>query len=346
MMKPTFKVLLGLLLVAPLMTHAEEVTKRVHRGFTRSQITALDISNKFGTIKIHDSGGDSVTVDARVTIKDVNESKGRQLLDQININIRRNGGLLEAETVIADNFRGRGNFTIDYRINIPKDRDLTVTNKFGNVVLPDLEAKGHFTVAYGNITAGNLKSPKGSAIWLELSYGKADIGSLNRSKGLVKYSKVFIGETGNMELETKYSGLDVKKINDLQLESKYDGISIGEISDISANSKYTNYNIERLNRNINLDTEYGSVRIDEVNPNFSSIDITNSYGGITIGLSGISYQIDAECDYCDVEYPQDRFKGNRSKENHRFSLNGTVGTVSTGKRVVIRSRYGGINLQK
>ena len=344
-MKPKFKLLITFLIAIPFVVQAEEVTKRIHRGFSKSQITALDISNKFGVIEIRDSGSDSVTVDALVTIRNVSESKGRELLERITINIRRTGGLLAAETVISDNFSTKGNFSIDYRVNIPKDRDLTVANKFGNVVLPDLEGKGRFTIAYGNITAGNLKSPEASGIWLDLSYGKADIGSLNRCKGIVKYSKVFVGNAGAIEVETKYSGLDVKQLDHLQLESKYDGIRIGEISDISANSKYTNYNIEKLNRNIRLNTEYGSVRIDKVDPGFSMIDITNSYGGITIGLNGISYGIEADCNYCDVKYPEDRFKGNRSKESHRVSLDGNVGAASSGKNVVIRSQYGGISLQ-
>jgi hypothetical protein len=345
-MKQKFKLVLLLLLTIPVILRAEEYDKKIHRDFPKSQITALNITNKFGTIEIRDSGGDLVTVDASVTVKDLSESKARQLLDMINIDIRKNGGLVEVETIIENNFRTKGNFTINYKINIPKDRDLTVNNKYGNLVLTDLEGKGHFTIAYGNMTAGNINYAGNSPVWLDLSYGKADIGSINNLKGLVNYSKVFVGIAGKMELETKYSGLDVKKMSDLQLESKYDGIRIGEISGISANSKYTNYNIEKLNHHLVLDTEYGSVRIDQVGPNFSTIDIKNSYGGITIGLNGLDYRLDAECEYCDVKYPADRFKGNRMKENQHFRVDGTVGSAASGKNIVIRSRYGGINLLK
>ncbi|MEN6454511.1 MAG: hypothetical protein ABFD10_09650, partial [Prolixibacteraceae bacterium] len=194
--------------------------------------------------------------------------------------------------------------------------------------------------------AGNINPKDNSPVWLDLSYGKADLGSVTNLKGLIKYSKVFAGTGGKMELETKYSGLDVKKMNDLQLESKYDGIRIGEISTISANSKYTNYTVERLTRQLILDSEYGSVRIDEVTPDFSAINITNGYGGITIGLNGLDYRLDADCEYCDVKYPAERFKGNRIKENQNFKVEGIIGSAVSGKNVVIRSRYGGINLIK
>lgn len=345
-MKRKFNLLLLLLLTLPVMLHAEIYDKKVHRDFPKSEITALDITNKFGTIEIRDSGGNLVTVDAVVTVKDVSENRAAQLFEMIDIEIRKNGSILEVETVIEDNFKMKGNFTINYKINIPRDRNLTVNNKYGNLVLADLEGKGHFTVAYGNMTGGNLKSPGNSPMWLDLSYGKADIGSINNLNGLVKYSKVFIGTAVKMELETKYSGLEVKKINDLQLESKYDGIRIGEISGILANSKYSNYTIEKLNHHLVLDTEYGSVRIDQVDPDFSKIEITNSYGGITIGMNGLNYQLDAECEYCDVKFPSDRFKGNRLNENQRVRVYGTIGSVTSGKTILIRSRYGGINLLK
>jgi hypothetical protein len=345
-MKRKFKLLFVLVLALQGVVHAGEYDKKVHRDFPKAQITALNVINKFGSIEIHDSGGNLVTVDASVTVKDVSESKARQLLDLIIIDIETIGSVLKVETVIKDNFSTKGNFTINYKINIPKDRDLTVNNKYGNLVLTDLEGQGHFTIAYGNIAAGNINHKGSSPVWLDLSYGKADLGSVSDLKGLIKYSKAFIGTAGKMELETKYSGLDVKKMNDLHLESKYDGIRIGEISGISANSKYTNYIIEKLTRQFTLNTEYGSVRIDQVGPDFSSINITNSYGGVTIGLNGLDYRLDAECEYCDVKYPGERFKGNRIKENQNLRINGTVGSVASGKNIVIRSRYGGINLIK
>ncbi len=341
-----FKLLFIALLTLPVALHAEEITKKLHRAYAKSQIAALDMVSKFGNIEIRDEGGDSVTVDARVTVKDVSGTKARQLLDMIGISIRKNGNLLEVETIIQEKFKTGGNFNIDYRINIPKDRDLTINQKFGNVVLADRTGKGSFTIAYGNLTAGNLNNPASSPLWLDLSYGKADIGSMNQLKAIVKYSKVFAGTAGKVELESKYSGLDIKRTGDLQLNSKYDGIRLGEISGLTATSKYTNYTIEKLNRYIILDTEYGSVRIDEVSPEFTKVEINNSYGGINIGMSNLDYYLDASCNYCDVKYPAERFRGNRSKENQNTEVKGNVGNASSGKTVLLRSRYGSINLTR
>jgi len=345
-MKLKFKIAVLLLTVVRISAYADEYQKKVHQGYIKSQITALDISNKFGKIEINDLGGDSVTVDAVVTIENVSENKADQLFNRININIKKSGGLINAETVITDDFKTKGNFSIDYRINIPKDRDLTVNNKFGNVILNDLEGKGRFEIAYGNLTAGTLNAPENTEIMLDLAYGKADIESVNRLNGEIKYSKLFIGTAEKMKINSKYSGLDVDKMADLQLESKYDGVRIEEISRISAISKYTNYTIDKLLKDLVIDTEYGSVRVNEVSPDFGSIEITNSYGGITIGLNEKAYNLDADCDYCDIKYPADHFAGNRIKDDHRLQVKGSIGTNAGSRKVVIRSRYGGINLTK
>lgn len=343
-MKWKFKLFVLLMGMLPLTLQAADYTKQVHQGFVKSQITALDITNKFGMIEINDLGGDSVTVDALITVESMNEAKANQLLDQIRIDIGRSGGLLTVKTILTENFQTKQNFSINYRINIPKDRNLTVSNKFGNVVLNELEGKGNFVIAYGNLTTGPLNVQTGTDFWLDLSYGKADIESVNQLAGEINYSKIYIGHAGKMKLESKYSGLNVQKLENLQLESKYDGVSIEEGGSILANSKYTNYKIGALSKELKLNTEYGSVRVDEVKPDFNRIEITNSYGGITLGLDGATYQLNAECDYCDIHYPADKFQGNRLKENTRLKVQGQVGNGDTNRQVTVTSRYGSLKL--
>ena len=103
-----------------------------------------------------------------------------------------------------------------------------------------------------------------------------------------------------------------------------------------------NYKIGILTGSLDLDNGYGSVQISKVGSKFDRIYITNSYGGISLGMNELNFRIQADCDYCDVKYPIERFKGNKVKENHRFSLEGQIG--NGGGTVSITSRYGGIKL--
>jgi hypothetical protein len=59
-------------------------------------------------------------------------------------------------------------------------------------------------------------------------------------------------------------------------------------------------------------------------------------------LNELNYKLKVDCDYCEVSYPENRYKGNKINENHKFSLDGSVG--AGGGKVTITSNYGGVKL--
>jgi len=343
-MKSIFRLTIVLLLFATTLVNAAggEFSKQYRKGWLKSGVTALQITNKFGEVKVNDAGGDSITIKVLITIDNASESRAKELMNKIHISLQKNGGLVIAETEIEENFRGNNSFSIDYLVNVPKDRDLTINNKYGNVIINELDAKGSFDVAYGSMTAGKMKAPAGNPIKIIISYGKATLETINDANMEFKYSKLYADEISQMILDTKYSTVNLHKASTITLDSKYDGINIDEIDKLKSVSKYTNYKIGMLTGSLDLDTGYGSMKINKVGAKFDKIQITNSYGGINIGLNDLNYKLKADCDYCDVNYPETRYKGNRIRENHSFSLDGNVGTG--GGTVSINSRYGGVKL--
>ncbi|MDP3644017.1 MAG: hypothetical protein Q8S54_12600 [Bacteroidota bacterium] len=345
-MKLKFNLILSFLLLSAILVHATsaEFTKNIKKGWTKSSVTALKITNKFGEVRINDTGGDSVTIKVMITIDNASESKAKELMNKIQVNFQKTGGLVSAETNIEENFRNNKSFSIDYLVNIPKDRELNITNKYGNLILNELDAKGFFDISYGSMTAGKIRTPANTPVKIILNYGKADLETINDADLEFKYSKLYANEINHLVLDAKYSTVNLHKVGKLTLDSKYDGINIDEIANLNSISKYTNYKIGLLTGSFDLDTGYGSVRISKVDAKFDNIRITNSYGGITVGLNELNYMLKADCDYCEVNYPENRYKGDRIRDNHRFSLNGSVGTG--GGKVSITSRYGGIKLEE
>ncbi|HLN74844.1 MAG: hypothetical protein ACM3O8_07495 [Methylococcaceae bacterium] len=344
-MKSIFSIMLALLLATSTLVSAAgaDYTKNIKKAWPKSAVTALKVTNKFGDIKINDLGGDSVTIKVIITVENNSESKAKDLIDKISVDFDKSGGLVSAETNIEEDFRSRQNFSINYQVNIPKNKDLDITNKYGNVVINDLEGKGTFNISYGSMTAGSIKIPSGSQAVVNVNYGSADIESVNEAAMVFKYSKLNGGEFGQLNLDSKYSpGINLHRVNNLHLDSKYDNISIDELGNLKSESKYSSYKIGLIHETFDLNTGYGSVRINEVDAKFKKINIENSYGGVNINLNNLSYELKAECSYCDVNYPQDRFKGDKVKDNQNFSLDGHVGTG--GGTVTINSRYGGIKL--
>ena len=334
---------LGLLLFATQVS-AEEKTKEYNESWPASSMETLEIDNKFGEVKITNSGGSDVTIDVVITVEAPNENKANELLGQINVKFGKNGRTVKAETVIDSDFKSRSEFSIDYLVNIPSDKNLNITNKYGNTIVNVLNASGDFDIKYGNLTANELNTPSNGSMKVTLGYGKADISSSNDIEVNVSYSTMNFGGTDDLVLESKYTVINLGEASSVTADSKYDTFNFEEIESFSANTKYTHIKIEELSKSLKIDAGYGGIRVDEVGDNFESIDISNSYGEVALGLDGASYSLDAECDYCGISYPEDDFEGNRMKENHTQKLEGKVGTDSGGS-VIVKSRYGQIKLK-
>ncbi len=323
---------------------AEEKTKEYHESWLAGRVQTLEVENRFGEVKVVNEGGDSLTIDVVVTVEAPNESKADELLKQINVEFGKRGSTVKAETTIDSDFKSRNDFSIDYLINIPTDKNLDISNKYGNTLVNVLNATGKFDIQYGNFTANELNTPATGTMEIYLAYGKADVSSANDLMVEVKYSTINFGETDDLTLESKYTVINLGESSSIKAESKYDTFNFEVVESLTANTKYTHIKIEELNSFIDIDAGYGGIRVDEIAPGFESISITNSYGQVALGLNNASYNLEASCEYCGISYPENDFKGNRTKDKNTQKVEGKVGTGSGGT-VKVKSRYGEIKLK-
>lgn len=339
----TIVVLIVLSLTATGTTKAEEKQQEYHEAWPVQQVSALNVNNKFGEVRINNSGGSEVTIDVVVTVEAANERKANELLEMIEISMNKRGSTVYAETSIANNFKSQRKFSIDYTINIPSDKHLRIENKYGNTIVNRLEANGVFLIKYGNFTANELNTPAGGELLLDLKYGNGSIGEASHLTAEVGYSPLSIESLHSLHMESKYSSIEVGTAGNIQLESKYDKLDFEEVDTVSTNTKYSNLKIRKLNNSLNIESGYGGVRVAEVDPNFEFISISNSYGQISLGLDNAHYDVDAKCRYCGISYPNDAFTGNQIKENNTYQIVGKIGNLPGGK-VKIESQYGEIKL--
>jgi len=346
-MKTTFKITAILILVLAIgagkTVLGVEKSKKYNKSWSVSEVETLDITNKFGEVKFENEGGNQITIDVLITVEASSESKANSLLEKIEVDFSKSGKTAKAVTTIANNFKSNRDFSIDYVINIPSDKNLVVSNKYGNTVVNKLNANGNFNIQYGNISANELMAAANGEMNILLAYGKGNIQTTGDINLDIKYSNMTFGTVNDLILESKYSNVDFDKGRIVKIESKYDKFNFGKVKSITATTKYTNIKVAYLAANLKIETGYGGIRVGEIAPDFEAINITNSYGQISLGLNQASYTVDASCQYCGISYPEDQFKGNRMKENNSYEIDGKVGSAGGGK-IFIRSRYGEIKL--
>jgi hypothetical protein len=346
-MKSKFNFLVVILTFAFLTANADvEKKKEFHQKWATSSVETLNVVNKFGEIKINNNGGPDITVDVVVKVETESESRSEKLLNQIEVSFSKSGNTAKAVTTLEDNFNGPSKFSIDYTINIPADKNLEIDNKYGNTILNELNAHGTFNINYGNLTASKLNGPGSEGINISLGYGKADIETLSDAVVNIRYSRMNIVNSSNLKMESKYSVLSIDELKSLIVDSKYDTYKIEEAGSVSATTKYTQLNIQELKKALKINTGYGAIKVEEVSSGFESIEIENSYGAINLGIGDdVSYDVKANCDYCDIVYNSEKFKGNRISEDHSKSIEGKIGSGASTAKVIVTSRYGGIKLK-
>jgi hypothetical protein len=346
-MKPKINILAVIiisgLIFAGITASAEEKTKQYNESWPVKSVETLEISNRFGEIKVVDNGGKDVTVDVVVTVEASSEKKADELLELIDVSFGKTGNTVSAQTHIRSNFNSNKRFSINYEVNIPPDKNLNITNKYGNTFINVLNANGSFDIQYGNITVNELNTPESGSAELKLSYGKSDIEKAKDLNVTVQYSNMNFGMLNDLDLNSKYTVINIEKVGSVKAESKYDTFNFGNTNSLQANTKYTRIKINELHENLNLDAGYGGINVRKVDNTFKSVNITSSYGQIALGLNGADYSLEANCSYCGVSYPEERFSGDRISENHSRIVKGKVGTPSGGE-VYIKSRYGEIKL--
>jgi len=336
-----FSSLFVLLILFSFQTQAEKTTKRIYKSFPVSQVTKLELSNKYGNIQIDDSRKDSVVINVEIWV-DGTGSRAQKLLDNIDVEISSSGGTVSASTEFRNSFNNiNQEFSIDYHVSVPADRDLTVAQKYGNVSMNNLTGKGNFDINYGEFRAQNLLSP---ALTLDMAYSKASIESTKNFDLTIKYSKLSLSKGENMNIDSKYSGLNLGDFGEVVLDSKYDDIKFKTINNLKVNSMYTGYKIDRILSGLTLTNGYGEFRVSTIPASFKSIKVSSRYAGIKLGIeSGASYKLDGSVRYCDLKHPEGRF--NRSKEDNSYEVHGNVGNSDSPKATVsIESSYGNVSL--
>jgi hypothetical protein len=335
-----FNLLIILTLLVSVNIYAIRISKQVYRNFPVNKIQKLDLNNKYGNIYIENNRTDSVIVSAEIWVEG-NSDKAQRLLNNINVTVNLEGGTVVAVTSIEHTLNGNNEFSIDYHIAVPADRELAVVQKYGNVNMKDLTAKGAFEIKYGELNGQKLLSPD---LNLDVAYSKVNIEVVKDLVLVLHYSKLKLGFGNNLTFETRYSGMNIEGCNELVADSKYDNYSINGINTLISNSMYSGVTINKLTTKLKLVNGYGAFTVKQIPAGFESISIENKYAGIKLGIaSDAGYQLNGAARYCDIKHPDGKL--NKMREGSSYQVEGTVGNSDHPKSSVrIASSYGNVTL--
>lgn len=362
MMKPLkFKKLAVILLLAVTYTAlaaGAEATRTFEKLFTLTGKASLEIENRYGSVDIRnwDKEEISVKVDVKVTHSS-RETADRQL-SFINISFSQQNNSVKAITEI-DQRIGRSGFrlfssgsdepgiSINYTVYAPKESDLRITHRYGDIFIN--EATGHtfIDLRYGNLQANSIIRDNTRPLSeINLAYStKANITEADWLQVNMRYSDLSVVSCRALVVSSSYSKLRVEKASSIVTESRYGEYHLGDINNFVTESAYTNYSIGSISNTLDVESRYGNVRVNKMPADFSKIKFTSSYGNLRIGMDpGASYRIESSASYGNVNIPSVG-SVNRISSGRQSTISGVIGTEADPSATVeITSRYGNVDL--
>lgn len=357
-MKPIYKLLLVLFIFPNIIfgtndSEKQEKSKTLKKEYTVNSNATVDINNKYGNVTVATWNKNRVEITVKITVKGNNASALDKKLASIDVDFFGDANLVKAKTVFEKsnswNFWGNSNnvsYQIDYTIKMPISNNVKLANDYGSILLDEIDGESVINCDYGKIIIGRLNNKSNS---INLDYcSKSTINYINNGDINIDYSKLNVDDAVDLNVNSDYSTLHFEKVNGINFNADYGSISVGNANNIVGNSDYVSIRIGTIYKNLKLDTDYGSIKIEELAQNFNNAYINAEYTGISIGTrstNNFSFSIDLS--YASFRYDDDNVELFKSIEKStKKYYEGVYGKSKSSSKITIKSQYGSVNLKE
>lgn len=267
-------------------------SKEVIRSFHISRTASVDISNKYGKVVFNNWDKDSVKIIVNIISEGSRLDKVQENLRSVNVRFMGNEQYVEAVSSfgsgmgivkksakqIAQSLNGANRVKINFTIYLPKTCDVNIDNQFGDVYMTDIEGMLQAEVTHGNFRATNIKKIRR----LKVRYGDIRIDACNNANIDIGFGDADLGDIKMLSLESTTASVLINSVETMDLISKNDHITIGKVERLTGTSTLSDLNLRQLNKSVDFNSKFGSIKMNKIEGDFQRINLTGSYTNYTI----------------------------------------------------------------
>jgi hypothetical protein len=306
------KVLFLALLFPLLSTAQSDHDFRIEKRFNTNDYATLRIQNSFGKVRVTQHGGTDIDVVVTISLDVKNQEKRKELISKISVETIVKGNIVELITQNKLNGdRNVKSFSIDYDVRVPADLILDIDNKFGDVIVGNLDAKLMLKVQHGSAFIENLGHQGAS---LKVQFGALKCSSLINSVVMVQH--------GDLDLGT------------------FDGGSI--------HFDFSKGDVASLKGEVEIDVQHSTLTVDALHVSMAELDLKAAFSSIELGgaLTG-PFAVELDGMFCNFEWSGD---ANVRTEDRGFNrdyhvINAQKGQVPSRQQVRVDAKHSTIRLR-
>ena len=327
--------------------------KTITKEYNVNSDALLKVNNSYGNLNIISWNEDRILIEVHIKTSGNNEDKVLKKLEDITVDFEATSSMVSAKTIFNKNKSSWGwnwgnnnvNMQINYTIKLPVKNSVHLNNDYGNIILDRIDGHAKINCDFGRLEIGELR---GRNNYLNFDYtSKSSIGYINSGEIKADYSGFTIEKAGDLKVNADYTNSTIHYMENLQYSCDYGNIEVGEAQNVNGNGDYINVKLGTIHGNVDINADYGSLKIGKMAEDAGNLNISSDYTGIKIGYAP-QYHFDFEIrtEYAGVSGKED-FEINISteKSNNRY-YKGYYGSPNSGNAVSISSEYGGISFTK
>lgn len=297
-----------------------------------SSVGEVVFDQKYGNIQIIESITNEVQLEIRYFYGKNNRIP--------TCEVQQSGKNLQIRTIES----GKDNSKIDYVISVPKNVNMTITTKYGNVEINDFYGIFKLNMGYGNLSAGTF----GKEVSIDGKYSNYTINTVGQLTLDSDYSNVTIKKVSKLDAKSKYSNFKISDAGEMSLTASYGKVSLDQVSSLDITLKYTDTTIGKLAKSIEADCSYSNITVKDTGANLESVHITGKYSDISISPdASISAEIKFEARYGNIRISKNWNTEyvNKEETNNTSYRKGTLGKGTPKTKMKITTSYGDINIR-
>ncbi|MAJ31031.1 MAG: hypothetical protein CMC18_00050 [Flavobacteriaceae bacterium] len=325
-------------------------TKVISKTFEVEKTALLDIKNKYGNIVFTSWDQNEIHIEVKMKANGNNLEKVKSELEAIEIHFESSSTKVLAHTdlsTLEKRFWGRKSVDIEinYTVKLPIKASVKLDNRYGSIKGDRIDGYARINCDYGSVSIEELRGRNNK---IELDYCNSSyFGFINSAFVDADYSKVEIDRSNRIELNTDYSNTQFGNVIELDYDIDYGGLEIEEAGEVHGISDYAGIRIDYLFESLVADSDFGSIKIMDTDPEASEIKINSDYTGIKIGVNAQwDFNFEFDGSYGEVKGKDLLNLTQVVQKNRSKSYKGYYLDESSSNLIRISMDYGGLRLEK
>ena len=327
-----------------------EKSKSIKKEYTVNSDALLRINNRYGNVDITSWDKNQVVIEVKITVSGNNEEKVVKRLSMIDVDFDASRSEVSAKTVIEKNSsnwswswgkKSNVHYQIDYKIKVPVTNSARLNNDYGNIYLNELEGDAYINCDYGKIEIGDLLSDKNS---INIDYcSSSTIAKMNGGSINADYSKFTVEEAGDIRLNADYTTSVFEKMNDLNYNCDYGSLKANSARSVVGDGDYLTTRLGKITKKVAISSDYGSIRIEDLQEGFESVTVNGDYCGIKIGTPDAPFSFVIKLSYGGFKRGDSGYDFAKQivKSSSKY-YEGTYKNGSSKSKITIDSDYGSV----